>query len=114
MFWIIEAIAYYTGVVLLVFGSLLSIISVIGYTRSRDKLLRLYSLKLGAVGGYFYPLIGLALLSISMEVLGELKYLVSGVCFLVAIIISLITPLCIDLVYREVPVTKEEFGEEEQ
>lgn len=90
---IIEAIAYYTGMTLLIVGGILDLIASIGMNRFKNFYLRLHAATIGAIGGGFYPLIGLGLLSLTFDWLETMKYYVAGISFTTAFFLALTAPV---------------------
>jgi len=89
---VIDALLFYTGLVIVVAGGVLDVIASIGFFRLKDFYMRLHAATIGAIGGGFYPLIGLALIALSLDVDIYFKAYVSGVCIIAAILVALGSP----------------------
>jgi len=89
---VIDALLFYTGLVIVVVGGVLDVIASIGFFRLKDFYMRLHAATIGAIGGGFYPLIGLALIALSLDVDIYFKAYVSGVCIIAAILVALGSP----------------------
>lgn len=88
----IDVLLFYTGLVIVFVGGVLDVIASIGFFRLKDFYMRLHAATIGAIGGGFYPLIGLALIALSLDVDIYLKAYVSGVCIIAAILVALGSP----------------------
>jgi len=89
---VIDVLLFYTGLVIVFVGGVLDVIASIGFFRLKDFYMRLHAATIGAIGGGFYPLIGLALIALSLDVDIYLKAYVSGVCIIAAILVALGSP----------------------
>jgi len=89
---VIDALLFYIGLVIVVAGGVLDVIASIGFFRLKDFYMRLHAATIGAIGGGFYPLIGLALIALSLDVDIYFKAYVSGVCIIAAILVALGSP----------------------
>ena len=81
------------GVALIVLGAIMDLIASIGMHRFRNFYLRLHAATVGMIGGAFYPLIGLGLLSLSLEYLGITRYYIAGISFVSALFVLLTAPV---------------------
>ncbi|ABN69757.1 monovalent cation/proton antiporter, MnhG/PhaG subunit [Staphylothermus marinus F1] len=90
---VLEAIAYYVGLALILVGGVLDLIASIGMNRFRNFYLRLHAATIGAIGGGFYPLIGLGLIALTFDWLGNVKYYISGIAFTTAFFLVLTAPV---------------------
>ena len=88
----IDTLLFYTGLVIVFVGGVLDVIASIGFFRLKDFYMRLHAATIGAIGGGFYPLIGLALIALSLDVDIYFKAYVSGVCIIAAILVALGSP----------------------
>lgn len=87
-----DTIIFYLGLALTITGGVLDIIASIGFFRLKDFYMRLHAATIGSIGGGFYPLIGLALIVLSLDVDIYFKAYFSGVCLIAAALIALGTP----------------------
>ncbi|MGC8953483.1 MAG: monovalent cation/H(+) antiporter subunit G [Desulfurococcus sp.] len=88
----IDLILFYIGLGLTIIGGVLDIIASIGFFRLKDFYMRLHAATVGTIGGGFYPLIGLAIIALSLDVDIYFKAYMSGVCLIAAVLIALGTP----------------------
>ncbi len=100
MLWVIEAIAYYIGVFLIVVGSIMNLLASIGFNRLKDFYLRLHTVMLGVVGGGFYPLIGLTLVSLTLDEIGVIRYYIAGGALITSILLILVAPTNIHILAK--------------
>ncbi|MEO3993203.1 MAG: monovalent cation/H(+) antiporter subunit G [Desulfurococcaceae archaeon TW002] len=84
----IEVILFYIGLVLTVIGGVLDVLASIGFFRFKDFYVRLHAATIGAIGGGFYPLIGLALISLGLDLDFQMKTAFFGVCVISAVLIA--------------------------
>jgi multicomponent Na+:H+ antiporter subunit G len=89
---IIDAILYYTGMILVFLGGILDIIASIGMNRFKNFYLRLHAATIGSIGGGFYPLIGIGLVALTLPNYGSLKYYVAGIAFTTAFFLLITSP----------------------
>ncbi len=90
---IVEAILYYLGISLVLLGGVLDLLAAIGMNRFKNFYLRLHAATIGALGGGFYPLLGLGFLALSLNWLGVYKYYISGIAFTTAFFLVLTAPV---------------------
>lgn len=83
----------YIGLGLIVLGGVLDLIASIGMHRLRNFYLRLHALTVGGIGGSFYPLLGLGMLSLSLTQLGSLRFYLAGLAFSTAFFILITAPV---------------------
>lgn len=88
----IEVALFYIGLAITVVGGILDVIAAIGFFKFRDFYTRLHAATIGAIGGGFYPLIGLSLISLSLDADPLTKAAFFGVCVVSAAIIALGVP----------------------
>ncbi len=92
LFSLVKAIAYYIGMALLIGGGILDLMASIGLSRFKSFCLRLHVATVGAIGGTLYPLIGLGLLSLSIDQLGISRYYIAGIAFTTALFLAITAP----------------------
>ena len=90
---ILEALAYYIGIVLVLGGGVLDLLASIGMNRFKNFYLRLHAATIGAIGGGFYPLIGLGLVSLTIDQLGINRYYIAGIAFTTALFLVITAPV---------------------
>ncbi len=90
---ILEALAYYIGLILIFIGGLMDLIAAIGMNRFKNFYLRLHAATIGTIGGAFYPLIGLGLIALTMHQLGIMKYYIAGISFTTAFFLLITAPV---------------------
>ena len=90
---VLEALAYYIGMILVIGGGVLDLIASIGMNRFKNFYLRLHAATIGAIGGGFYPLIGLGMISLTMEQLGINRYYIAGIAFTTALFLVITAPV---------------------
>ena len=88
----IDWILFYIGLALTLLGGAMDLIASIGFFRFKDFYTRLHAATIGAIGGGFYPLIGLALITLSLDLDIYIKAYISGVCVIAAALIALTAP----------------------
>jgi multicomponent Na+:H+ antiporter subunit G len=89
---VIDAIVFWTGAILVVLGGVLDIIASIGMNKFKNFYLRLHAATVGSIGGGFYPLIGIALITLALDLPSLFKAYVVGVSIVTAILIALASP----------------------
>ncbi len=92
MIEVIEALVYYTGIILVVLGGILDLIASIGMNRFKNFYLRLHAATIGSIGGGFYPLIGIGLVALTLHGLGIMKYYIAGIAFTTAFFLLITAP----------------------
>ncbi len=93
MIEIVEAIIYYVGMALIFIGGILDMIASIGLNRFKNFYLRLHAATVGAIGGGFYPLVGIGLVVLTIHDLGTMRYYVAGIAFVTAFFLLLTAPV---------------------
>ncbi len=95
MVWysVLEAIAYYLGLIMIFVGGVLDIIAAIGMHRFKNFYMRLHAATIGTIGGAFYPLIGAGLVALTMHWMGVMKYYVAGISFTAAFFLLITAPV---------------------
>lgn len=88
----IDMLAFWLGCVLLILGGVLDVIAAIGINRFSNFFLRLHAATVGTIGGSVFPLVGIALISLSLDIPETFKFYVTGVSLVSATIIALISP----------------------
>lgn len=88
----IYVILFYLGISLALAGGVLDVLAAIGFFKFKDFYTRLHAATIGAVGGGFYPLIGLSLVSLSLDIPLQARLAFFGVCVLSAAIIAIGVP----------------------
>jgi multicomponent Na+:H+ antiporter subunit G len=90
---IILDIVGYVGLGLIVLGGVLDLIASVGMHRLRNFYLRLHALTVGGIGGSFYPLLGLGMLSLSLTQLGAVRLYLAGLAFSTAFFVLITAPV---------------------
>ncbi len=85
-------IVFWVGAILLVLGGVLDVIAAIGVNRFKNFYLRLHAVTIGCIGGGFYPLIGVALITLASDYPLLFKTYVAGVSIVTAILVALVSP----------------------
>lgn len=88
----IDVLVFWLGFLLVILGGILDIIASIGINRFSNFYLRLHAATVGTIGGSVFPLIGVTLISLSLEIPATFKFYVAGVSLVSAAIIALISP----------------------
>ncbi len=88
----IDQILFWIGAAILFMGGLLDVIASIGMNRFRNFYLRLHAATIGSIGGGVYPLIGLSIMVLGLDLPPTFKYYVTGSALVSAIIIVLTSP----------------------
>ena len=88
----IMAIAAWIGLALFVGGAIWDLIAAIGMNRLPDFLSRLHAATIGVIGGAFYPLIGISLILLGTDIMGEYRYIAAGSAALTAFLVLLLAP----------------------
>ncbi len=89
---ILEVIGW-IGISLLAIGALMDVIAAIGINKFKNFYLRLHAATVGIIGGAFYPLLGLGLLSLSLEQLGVIRFYIAGISFTSAFFVLITAPV---------------------
>ncbi|MCY0868925.1 MAG: monovalent cation/H(+) antiporter subunit G [Desulfurococcus sp.] len=85
----IYTVIFYIGLTVTLIGGILDIIAAIGFFRFKDFYMRLHAATIGSMGGGFYPLIGIAIMVLALDVDVYFKAYTSGVCVIAAALIAL-------------------------
>ncbi|WP_440059080.1 monovalent cation/H(+) antiporter subunit G [Thermogladius sp. 4427co] len=88
----IDLALFVVGSILLLMSSILSLIGAVGFLRFRNFFLRLHPATVGSIGGGVYALIGIALLTASLDIPDYVKYYVVGVSIISAALIVFASP----------------------
>jgi len=89
---VIDVILFWLGCLLVVLGGILDVVAAVGINKFNNFFLRLHAATVGTIGGSVYPLIGIALISLSLDTPPTFKFYVAGVSLVSAAIIALISP----------------------
>ncbi|MEM0066304.1 MAG: monovalent cation/H(+) antiporter subunit G [Sulfolobales archaeon] len=89
----IEEIVRYVGAALLVLGTFINLVGAIGLNRFKNFYLRLHAATVSTIGGTFYPLLGLALISFSTKDLGEWRFFMGGSLVVAAFVLLILAPV---------------------
>ena len=89
---ILDIIAW-LGIGLLALGAFMDLIAALGINRFKNFYLRLHALTVGVIGGAFYPLIGLGLISIGVKELGTIRFYIAGISFTSAFFVLITAPV---------------------
>jgi multicomponent Na+:H+ antiporter subunit G len=103
----IDTILFYLGIGLLFIGGVMGIIASIGFFKFKDFYTRLHAATVGAIGGGFYPLLGVALAVMGLDVDLWFKAVFSGVSLITAAIIALGVPAGSHILARSVYRSRE-------
>lgn len=90
---ILEALAYYIGMILIIVGGVMDLLASIGMNRFKNFYLRLHAATVGTIGGAFYPLIGLGLIVLTLHGFGIVKYYIAGIAFTTAFFLLITAPV---------------------
>lgn len=88
----IDTLLFYIGAFLLLLGGVLDVIAAIGLFRLRDFYARLHAATLGTIGGGVYPLFGVVLITLGLDLDVNAKAAFAGVAITAALILFLGTP----------------------
>lgn len=80
------------GSMLLVLGGFASLVSAVGFHRFKNFYLRLHAATVGTIWGSVYPLIGAALIALTLEDLGVYRWFVAGASLVTAMIVLILAP----------------------
>jgi multicomponent Na+:H+ antiporter subunit G len=89
---VIDAILFWLGAALLFMGGLLDVIASIGMNRFKNFYIRLHAATIGSIGGAVYPLVGLSIMVLGLDVPSTFKYYITGSALVSALIIVLTSP----------------------
>ena len=88
----IDLIIFWIGVGLLFLGGVLDVIAAVGMNRFNNFFLRLHAATVGSIGGAVYPLAGIALIAISLDMPATFKYYIAGISVIAGLLIVLTAP----------------------
>lgn len=88
----IEEVTRYVGLAILLAGSFINLMGAIGLNRFRNFYLRLHAATVSTIGGTFYPLLGLALMSFASPDLGEWRFFMGGTLLVAAFVLLILAP----------------------
>lgn len=88
----IEDVVRYVGLAMVLLGSFVNLIGAIGLNRFKNFYLRLHAATVSTIGGTFYPLLGLALLSFSTADLGGWRFFMGGTLLVSAFVLLMLAP----------------------
>lgn len=92
MLEVVEYIIAGIGFILITIGALCDLIAAIGMNRFPNFFVRLHAATIGVIGGAVIPLMGIAMVSLVSDQLGTYRYAVSGVAFITALVIMIVSP----------------------
>lgn len=96
MIWVAEElvvlIARIIGALLLLLGAFASLVSAIGFHRFKNFYLRLHAATVGTIWGCVYPLVGAALIALTVDELGAYKWFLAGSSVVAAFIVLILAP----------------------
>lgn len=81
------------GEVLIAVGAVCDLIAAIGMNRFPNFFVRLHALTVGTIGGAFVPLVGVALLALGAEFLGQYRFFIAGASIISAILLLFLAPV---------------------
>ena len=92
--WVLEYILVVNviGLALLCLGAFAALVSAIGFHRFKNFYLRLHAATIGAIWGTVFPLVGAALVAITIGELGAYKWFVFGASLVAAVIVLFLAP----------------------
>lgn len=82
----------YIGAALVVLGCFSSIVGALGLHRFRNFYLRLHAATVSTIWGSVYPIIGLSLISMTLETLGMYRWFIAGAGLVTAFIVLILAP----------------------
>ena len=88
----LRVVLYVLGAFLLCLGGFAALVSAIGFHRFKNFYLRLHAATVGTIWGSVYPLVGIALVAITIEELGAYRWYISGSSIVAAIVILMLAP----------------------
>ncbi|MEM0473670.1 MAG: monovalent cation/H(+) antiporter subunit G [Zestosphaera sp.] len=88
----IDAVLFYVGLSITLVGGVMDVVAAVGFFKFKDFYTRLHAATVGAIGGGFYPLVGLALMTLSLDIALQMKLTFAGICLLSAAIIAVGVP----------------------
>ncbi len=87
--WVLVSI----GEVLVAIGVFFDIVAAIGMLRFPNFFVRLHAATIGAIGGAFVPLIGVAIMSVGCDFLGRYRFFIAGAAAVTAVLILILAPV---------------------
>jgi len=93
VWWVVEQVLLYMGMVLVVVGALCDLIAAIGLNRFPNFFVRLHAATVGVIGGAVVPLFGVTLMTFACESLGHWRWFLAGGSFLTALTIMMVAPV---------------------
>ncbi len=81
------------GEVLVSIGVFFDVVAAIGMLRFPNFFVRLHAATIGAIGGAFVPLIGVALMAAGCPFLGKYRWFVAGAAAITAVLVLLLAPV---------------------
>jgi len=81
------------GEVLVSIGVFFDVVAAIGMLRFPNFFVRLHAATIGAIGGAFVPLIGVALIAAGCDFLGPYRWFISGAAAITAILVLMLAPV---------------------
>ncbi|MEM0340954.1 MAG: monovalent cation/H(+) antiporter subunit G [Acidilobaceae archaeon] len=88
------------GLALVVLGAILDLIAALGLVRLPDFYTRLHAATIGAIGGAAVPLVGSALIALSLEELGSVRLAIFGGSLFTSVVVTLVAPIASHAVAR--------------
>jgi len=88
----IDEIIFWFGAAILFMGGVLDVIASVGMNKFKNFYLRLHAATIGSIGGGVYPLIGLSIMVLGLDVPATFKYYITGSALISALIIVLTSP----------------------
>jgi multicomponent Na+:H+ antiporter subunit G len=80
------------GEFLLVVGVVGDLIGALGMLRFPNFFVRLHAATIGAIGGAFYPLLGVTLIAFGADFLGAYRWFIAGSSLITASLIAILAP----------------------
>uniref|UniRef100_A0A7C2FHL1 Cation:proton antiporter n=1 Tax=Thermosphaera aggregans TaxID=54254 RepID=A0A7C2FHL1_9CREN len=103
----IDQVLFYLGIGLIAIGGVMDIVASIGFFKFKEFYTRLHVATIGAIGGGFYPLIGIAIAVLGLDVEFWFKAVFSGVSLVAAAVIALGVPAGSHVLARSVYRSRE-------
>ncbi len=89
---VLKELALYVGMALVAVGVFCDLVGSIGLLRFPNFFVRLHAATVGTIGGAAYPLLGVALMALACDFLGDIKWFIATGSFLTSIIVVLTAP----------------------
>ena len=90
---IARLVCFTIGLVLTTIGAICDLMAAIGLLRLGNFFLRMHAATVGIIGGAAVPLIGIALLALSIDPLNPLMLTLMGTCIATAFVIMVVAPI---------------------